>query len=327
MSSGGRPAVSPSTITKFKRFVRFAMMIIPVLIFALAAWVLYRLAQQIRLKDFLDSLHAVSTSQIALTVAATIASYLVITSYDALILRFLRLRLPYSHTASTVFIAASISASLGFNMLVSGPIRLRLYAAQGLSARDVGKIVLCGLVMYWSGFFCVGGTVFTFSPIEIPPPLSLTGQTVRAIGIALLVAVLGYLTICLLRVSLPIRHSRLAPPRGALAAVQLLVASLDWLLAGTVLYLILPSSHAGIGYVFILETYLVASSLGMLSHVPGGLGVLDAIILLFVGPAAGIANVAASLLLYRLIYYLCPFLGGIVTFASKEMHALVRRRQ
>jgi uncharacterized membrane protein YbhN (UPF0104 family) len=212
-------------------------------------------------------------------------------------------------------------------MLTSGPIRLRLYTAQGLTAGDVGRIVLCGLVMYWSGFFCVAGAVFAVSPIDIPPPVSLPGDVLRAVGLAFLGVVVGYMTVCVLRVNLRLGRFRITPPRPMLALAQLVISSVDWLLAGTVLFIILPSNPGGRGYLFVLEAYLVASSLGMLSHVPGGLGVFDAIILLLVGPVAGTAHVAASLLLYRLIYYVCPFLGGLITFASTEMTAVVRRRR
>jgi phosphatidylglycerol lysyltransferase len=314
----------PNTNANPRRLLRLSMAIIPVVTFALAGWALYRMAQRIRPGDVLASLKAVAAHRILLAFLATTASYLVITSYDALILRFLGLRLPYAKTARTVFVAASISASLGFNMLTSGPIRLRLYSALGLSARDIGRIVLFGLIMYWSGFFCVGGSVFSFHPIAVPPPISLPAWALRGIGLALLVIVGSYAVLGVLQVRLPPRRAPITLPPARLMLPQLVVASADWLLAGTVLFTILPSPPEP-SYLLVLESYLIASSLGMLSHVPGGLGVFDALILLLVGPAAGTANVAAGLLLYRLIYYVCPFLGGIATFALTEVSRKVRR--
>lgn len=98
----------------------------------------------------------------------------------------------------------------------------------------------------------------------------------------------------------------------------------DWLLVGTLLYVLLPTALP-LKYAAFLRAYLVAQTAGVVSHVPGGVGVFEAVLLTLLVPAApagGVGLLAASLVVYRVIYYLVPLAVAIVMFVIVEPKGL-----
>jgi uncharacterized membrane protein YbhN (UPF0104 family) len=119
---------------------------------------------------------------------------------------------------------------------------------------------------------------------------------------------------------------RIRRPSLSVALQQIGISSLDWVFAGTVLFFLLPPS-LHVSYSGLLGVYLVAQTAAVLSHVPGGLGVFEAIVLsLLTVPGEGrvlsapiVASLAASLFVYRIIYYLLPLCGAIALSAIAEV--------
>ena len=54
-----------------------------------------------------------------------------------------------------------------------------------------------------------------------------------------------------------------------------------------------------------LSVYSVAIGLGILSHVPGGVGIFETVILGALGTRLPLDGLVGALLLYRVIYYVC----------------------
>jgi uncharacterized membrane protein YbhN (UPF0104 family) len=103
-----------------------------------------------------------------------------------------------------------------------------------------------------------------------------------------------------------------------LALGQLAVTSLDWLLAAAALYVLLPDT-VQISYPALLGLFLLGQAAAMISHVPGGLGVFETVLLLALADSGGAPALTAALLLYRLIYYLLPLLLGSLLLALHEI--------
>ena len=87
---------------------------------------------------------------------------------------------------------------------------------------------------------------------------------------------------------------------------QIVISCTDWLFACGVLYVLLPAGIK-LSYPQFVGIFLLAQIAGLLSYIPGGLGVFETVILLLLSPFAESSAVFGSLLLYRLIYYLIPF--------------------
>ena len=118
-------------------------------------------------------------------------------------------------------------------------------------------------------------------------------------------------------------------PRPPVAARQLLAGPLELVGAAGIIFFALPAA-ANPGFLAVLGVFLASFSLALVSHAPGGLGVLE-IAFLEGMPDAPQANVVAALLVFRLLYLVLPFvfaLGVVLVFEQdrwRALHALQRR--
>lgn len=64
----------------------------------------------------------------------------------------------------------------------------------------------------------------------------------------------------------------------------------------------------------------------LLAHLPGGLGVFDAVTIWGLEPWVGAPTTLAALFAYRILYYLLPLILAVALFMIHEGHHLVRRR-
>ena len=90
--------------------------------------------------------------------------------------------------------------------------------------------------------------------------------------------------------------------------------------AGGVLWVLLPA-HT-VSYAAFLPIYAVALALGILSHVPAGLGVFEAVMLAALSGLAPPAEILAAFALYRLIYQVLPLAVAAAGLALAEGRAL-----
>jgi phosphatidylglycerol lysyltransferase len=98
----------------------------------------------------------------------------------------------------------------------------------------------------------------------------------------------------------------------------------DIVVASGTLWVLLPAS--GVDFPAFVVIYTAALSLGVLSHMPSGIGVFDAAVLYAVGAQGSPSAVAAALVTYRTIYFLLPFTLAAVLLAASELRRLLRRR-
>ncbi|TLY49078.1 MAG: lysylphosphatidylglycerol synthetase family protein, partial [Gammaproteobacteria bacterium] len=140
------------------------------------------------------------------------------------------------------------------------------------------------------------------------------------VGTLLLTAVSAYaLWASLARGTLEIRGWALRAPGAALGLTQIALSVMDLSLSSAVLWWLLPPlTH--VGFVTFLGVYAAAVIAGIASHVPGGMGVFEAV-MLFALPDVPADALLGSLLAYRGVYYLVPLLFGTLLFASKELSA------
>ena len=116
------------------------------------------------------------------------------------------------------------------------------------------------------------------------------------------------------------RHRGSLRPLSGTAAVLIALSAVDWLLTASVLFVLLPPALS-FSYPAFVGVYLVAQTIAMLSHVPGGAGVFEATLLSVLAPAVDAqvrAALVASLLLYRLVYYLVPLGAAVLVAAAIE---------
>jgi uncharacterized membrane protein YbhN (UPF0104 family) len=262
--------------------------------------------------------------QIGAAIGLTAASYLLLTGYDFLALRYVRRRLRFRDVVFASFTAFAFSNNLGFQLLSGGSMRYRIYSNLGLQGDEIFGIVAFCTFTYALGVMTVGGTVFVFEPAELASLLSLPRPVISAVGIALLSLIAAYLAVAA-KWHGPIGFGRfrLQPPTLILAIAQLALASIDAVLAGTVFYVLLPVDF-NLGFESYLGIYMIAATSSVLSLIPGGLGVFETAIMLMTVPPSKAAALGAFLA-YRMIYFAIPFVVAIVCFLVHETRRMTEK--
>lgn len=295
---------------------RIAGPLFAAVLFALAVRLLIREAKEISWETFVAGWTGVPPISLAIAACLVALNYGMLISYDLLGLRYLRKSLPLRRVALVGFLGYSLGNNLG-SLLAAAPIRFRLYGRWGIPPHLVLALISILGLTFWSGVTLLGGIVLVVSPIPLPPEIDLPFGT-RTLGIILLAIALGYLLVCVVwRQPWPVGNLRLRPPTPGLMAVQASVASVDLMVSATALYLVLPAESL-VPYGLVLAAYLVGIAVSMITQVPGGLGVLELILLKLLRGVAGDA-VLASLLIFRLLYYVIPLLVGMTLLSAYEI--------
>jgi phosphatidylglycerol lysyltransferase len=247
----------------------------------------------------------------------TIANYVVLIGYDLLAFRFIANALAPRRIALAAALAYAVSHSVGFATLSGASVRYRFYARWGVGAEELSRVMLFYSVTLWMGILTLGGLSAVLSPLPAALPISHTA--VRAIGWMLLASVAWYLGATFFRKA-PLRTRlitvTLPPPTMALR--QLALSVLDWGLAGSVLYVLLPSGAPPL--LTFLGLYLAAILVGVVSHVPGGLGVFEGLMVLFLKPWLDAGDLLSAFVAYRTIYYLLPLGAALLYLVGDEVH-------
>jgi phosphatidylglycerol lysyltransferase len=302
------------------RLWRWAGPLAALVVFAGVVLVLHHELAQLHVKSVLAHMHAIPRRQVFAALGFTAASYWLLSSYEVLAFAYLRRVLPYTRIVFTSFIAYSFGHTLGFAAFTGAAIRFRLYATAGVTAVEVATIsAFCSLSL-GIGLATVAGVSLLFSGPGAAAVLRLHHNWSVLVGTGLLVAVGAYaLWACLARTAFEIRGWALRAPGAAIGLTQIVLGVLDLSLSSSVLWWLLPP-EAHIGFITFLGVYAVAVIAGIVSHVPGGVGVFEAVILLTL-PGVPAESLLGSLLAYRAVYYLVPLVFGTLLFGSKELSA------
>ena len=250
--------------------------------------------------------------------AATALSYLALVGYDVSGLRYARAHAPLRTILLASFCGFAISNSIGLGAFSGGAVRYRLYTAAGLLPGQIVRVILFISMAFGAGLVSIAALGLVVHVREASQLLGVSPEPLRAIALIILALAGGFLLFCALRRT-PLRRGPIDidPPGTTLVLVQLLLTAVDVLAAAATLWVLLPSM--GISFFTFASIYFVAVALGVLSHVPGGLGVFELVILYAVGGNAPVNAVAAVLVTYRAVYFLLPLLLSTVLLASFEL--------
>ncbi len=278
------------------------------LLLVLCLWAIANELHQYNYRDILNSLAAIPKSRLSWAIWLTAFGYLVMIGYDILGFNYINRSLSWNKIAFTNFISSAFSNTIGFALLTGSAIRYRFYASWGVSAVAIAQVIAFANFTFWLGMFAVAGFLFLINPLKIPTQLHLPFATVRPIGIIFLLLVAAYLLGSIfIKQPLIIRGHEFRFPSFNISLAQIAISSFDWILAAAVFYALLPS-NISLSYLDFLGIYLLAMFAGVVSNVPGGLGVFETIILLILSSKVSAAAVLGSMLAYRGVYYFLPLL-------------------
>ena len=251
---------------------------------------------------------------------ATVLSYLVLTGYDFSALKYVGVQVRRTTVLLTSFIAYALGNTVGLGVLTGGAVRMRLYTAAGIDAGRVAQAAAFNAGAFVIGMTAFGAAGLLWGAPDVAELVRIPSWLLRAIAILLLLAV-GALIVAAAR-SREIRifnrwPVRLPPPE--LAIRQLVISALDLSASAAALWFLLPADIVSLPAFF--AWYAMAVALGLLSHVPGGLGVFEAVILLACGGRAPPEQIIGALVLYRIIYYLLPLIAAAMLLAGYELRS------
>lgn len=277
---------------------------------------LFNLARKLDWAAVLESAAAIGTPTLALAVGMVIVAHLVYTTFDLLAKRYAGTPLPWWQVMGVSALSYAMNLNLG--VLVGGvAIRFRLYHRLGVRAATAGKVVAFSTLTNWIGYAWLAGVLFMIGAIPLPAAWDLGRAALQLIGLAMVAAVGLYLGLCAFsrRRSWRLRRHRIELPPIKLALAQCVLAAISWSLMGGIIYVLLGQQVA---YPAVLGILLFCSIAAVIAHIPGGLGVTEAI---FVGALSGSMpahEVLASVLTYRVLYCVVPLALALPAYLITE---------
>jgi phosphatidylglycerol lysyltransferase len=313
----------PEASQRRRRWAEVVPAVVGLLLFFAALEVLRIELRRVSWVELMADVVRVPGPKFALAIALTGLNYLVLTGYDLIAFVYIGKRLARARVMVTSFLAYAIANNVSFVMLSGASVRYRFYSRWGVTAGDLSRIVFSYSVTFWLGLFALGGLSLMVMPLTVSGSLP-AGQLATLAGWVLVLIPSAYLAATVLRRT-PVRLWRLTLtlPTPQVAAAQFALSVVDWALAGAVLYVLLPPSN--VPFFTFMGVFLVSILLGMASHVPGGLGVFEGLMVLLLKPYLDSGQLLPALVVYRAVYYLLPLTVALLILMGDELHQ--RREQ
>jgi uncharacterized membrane protein YbhN (UPF0104 family) len=305
--------------------------LLSITIITVAVVVLVRMLRDIDVNEVFRAMKATSWVRVAASALFVAGGYFTLTFYDLFALRTIgRKKIPYRVAALAGFTSYSIGHNVGATVFTGGAVRYRIYSAYGLDAVAVAKICFLAGLTFWLGNVTVLGLGITVDPLAASAIDQLPAMPNRIIGIGLLCVLACYIVWIW---SAPREIGRgewnVKLPSGPSTLLQICIGILDLACCSLAMYVLLPS-EPNIGFITVAVVFVSATLLGFASHAPGGLGVFDAAMMVALWEYDK-ESVLAGLLLFRVLYYLCPFACALVILGTREvwmnMHGARRKAE
>jgi uncharacterized membrane protein YbhN (UPF0104 family) len=281
-------------------------------------WLLYHELRGLSIDELWDSLMAISGRDWLLAIIATLVAYGALAAYDHLALLHLHRRVGWLYITIASFTTYALSHNIGASVFSGSVVRYRAYTAKGLSGPEVGM-----LVAFCSFTFVLGTITLTGLVLVLEPELAerftdvLPVEASAATGIFLLALVALYVGGSALKLrSLKLGRFDLTYPRLPIALRQLVIAPIELIGAAGIIYFALPEAGNPC-FMIVLGIFLISFSAALLSHAPGGLGVLELVFITGLSEMDPV-DVLAALLVFRLLYLIVPFIMALFVVLGFE---------
>lgn len=287
--------------------------------FGLVAYLLVSQARSIDWGQVRASLQSYPVRDAWGAVALAATSYLLYSCFDLLGRHYTGHRLPAPTVMRLTFVSYAFNLNLG--SVVGGiAFRYRLYSRLGLAVGTITRVMSFSMLANWMGYLLLAGLVFSFQPPALPVSWKIDAFQLRLIGLGLLALAASYLAACAFsqRRSFSLRGHQIELPSLRLAGLQLVMGAGNWLLMSGIVFVLLQHR---IDYFSVASVLLLAAITGVITHIPGNLGVLEAVFLTLLSHRMAPHDLLAGLVAYRVIYFLMPLLAAAVLYLAMEARA------
>src|SRR5580692_10620256 len=291
------------------------------LIIAFAITTLVRTLKGVDTGVILIALTEISPHRIVLAALCVVGAFCTLSFYDFFALRTIgKKHVPYRIAALSSFTSYSIGHNIGATVFTGGAIRFRIYADYGLTAIDVAKICFLSGLTFWLGNLFVLGFGMAWHPEAASAMDLLPAAINRLIALGCLTGIAAYFTWLVMgknRRELGQNGWKVVLPSARLTLLQILIGVVDLGFCATAMYLLMPM-QPDIDFISLAVVFILATLLGFASHAPGSLGVFDAAMLVAL-PEFGREQLLATLVVFRILYFMIPFGTAISIMGTREL--------
>ena len=312
----------------WKRIAHVVGILVGIGVSGAAVWVLWKQAQILEYDAVVAQFDQLSMSSILLAVGCTVGAYLTLSIYDSTAFRHIGRQMRFARILLVSFISYAFSHNLGFGAVTGNSVRYRFFSQWKVPLVDIAKVVVFGGTAYVLGIVTIAGLLILWNAdaLALATQLPVSSAYLIGVGAALVGSVylgwsvLKWPTINMKGVSLP-------PPGLGIVITQFGAAAVEWGFAAGALYFLLPV-HGGLDYWHFIGIFVIAYVSGMISQVPGGLGVFEAVLLLLLPDSISRETIVAAVITYRAVYFLLPLLvaAALMLAAEVTIHGRVSTR-
>lgn len=290
-------------------------------VFILAIVSLHHMLRDLDVQQVKAALKAIPLSHLLGGLAVVAVGYWILSFYDLLAMRYLKIAVSYPRVVFTSLTAYAVGHSVGLAVVSAGSVRYRLYSTAGLTPLQVAAVMLLVSVTFTFGISFMAGVVLFLRPEMMTHMLNQMLSWHLPVGIVQFTGgalVLGIIGLALWAGPqgrrLKFRQWSVDMPSSRMLLMQTGASVLDIITVALALYILLPS---GVTYMETLTAFVMSMVIGILSHVPGGLGVFEVVMLNTLTQLPK-AELAATLLIFRIFYYLLPFVIALFLLLGNE---------
>jgi uncharacterized membrane protein YbhN (UPF0104 family) len=288
-------------------------------VIAFAVLVIGLLVDQARNVEWDKVLEAVQANTWPVLLRASgvaVLSYLIYSCFDLLAIPYLGHRIPPIRVMAVGIVAYAFNLNMG-SLVGSVGFRFRLYLKLGLQAAEITRIVGLSLTTNWLGYLWIAGALFVSGVLPIPDDWEIGKGALRLIGVAMLAAGMAYVGLCgwSRKRSWSVRGHDVYLPTLKVALAQSVLGAACWASIGAVVWVLMRHD---VPYPLVLGVLLLSGIAGAVTHIPGGLGVVEAVFVAMLGGKVPHYEILGTLLTYRAIYYLGPFAIAAVLYFFLE---------
>lgn len=310
---------------KYSRIFHKLKPYLTVIFLGIVGYLLYESLSEVKWSEVGGAIKKVTLKAVLISFGLAILNYFILTSYDYLAFRYLEIKkMNYLKVLPSAFISYVFNLNLG--ALIGGlGFRYRIYTNWGVEKSKIPLVVLFSTLSNWLGYVFLLSVILILKPHKIIDLVDLPIWLVYLVGAISLLLVISYLILCYKRYEMSFKEHHFTFPKISLAFLQLVLSILQWLLISSIIFFLLSSLEAPILYEQVLFTCLMASIAGVVSHVPAGLGVLEAVFLKMNFDTPN-SLILVALLTYRFVYYLLPLILALPGYLFMEIYQKKRSR-
>ncbi len=318
---------SAVTFMRERQILQKLGVVISVTIIGVACYILFHMLRDIDIDDLMETLRQTEARSVLLAGLFVAAGYFTLTFYDLFAVRTIgRTDVPYRTTALAAFTSYSIGHNVGASVFTGGAVRYRIYSAWGLNAIDVAKICFIAGLTFWLGNAAVLGLGIAYHPEAAASIDKLPIWVNRIFAYAILIGLACYVIWVWMRP----RNVGRGPwsvqlPGGPLTLLQIGIGIVDLTFCALAMYTLVPD-EPHVGFITVAVIFVSATLLGFASHSPGGLGVFDAAMLVGLWQMDK-EELLAGMLLFRVLYYIAPFVISVMLLTFREIIVGARYRR